>query len=261
MDPLVTEAEVGPGVVRLTMNRPAQRNALDASLTEALASAVVRHGALERTRVLLIAAAGTAFCAGADLTAMLALGRAPYADNLADAERLARLLVALRESPKPTIACVQGPAFGGGVGLVAACDIAVASTEARFRVPEVQLGLMPAVISPYLVEAIGLRNARRYCLSAETIAADRARELGLVHEVVAAEALGPTALALAAAIAEGGPRALAAAKALLSEVGHAPPGERLATRTAELLATLRAGSEAQEGIAAALARRSPAWRR
>ncbi|HXQ64611.1 MAG TPA: enoyl-CoA hydratase-related protein [Steroidobacteraceae bacterium] len=261
MDPLVTEAEVGPGIVRLTLNRPAQRNALDAPLTEALSAAVVRHGALDATRVLLIAAAGTAFCAGADLTAMLALGRAPYADNRADAERLARLLGALRASPKPTIACVQGPAFGGGLGLVAACDIAIASTEARFRLPEVQLGLMPAVISPYVVEAIGLRNARRYVLSGETITAARARELGLIHEVITADSLAASALSLAAEIARGGPQALAAAKALLTEVGHLAPGAGLGTRTAELLATLRAGGEAQEGIAAALARRSPSWRR
>jgi methylglutaconyl-CoA hydratase len=260
MDPLVTEAEVGPGIVRLALNRPAQRNALDPPLIEALTAAVARHGALARTRVLLLAATGTAFCAGADLNAMLALGRAPQAENRADAERLARLLGALRESPKPTIACVQGAAFGGGVGLVAACDIAIASIEARFRLPEVQLGIMPAVISPYVVEAIGLRNARRYFLSAETITAARARELGLVHEVVAAEALAAIALTLAAEVAQGGPRALAAAKALLTEVGHVPPGERVGTRTAELLAALRAGSEAQEGIAAALARRSPSWR-
>jgi methylglutaconyl-CoA hydratase len=260
MEPLLTDVELAPGIVQLTLNRPAQRNALDAGLTEALAAAVLRHSALERTRVLLLAAAGTAFCAGADLPAMQALGRGPYPDNLADAERLARLLSAVRDSPKPTLACVQGPAFGGGVGLVAACDIAIASSDARFRLPEVQLGVVPAVISPYVIEAIGLRNARRYFLSAEPIAAARARELGLVHEVVAPEALAATALALAVEIAHGGPRALAAAKELITEVGHAAPSPRLGARTAELLALLRAGSEAGEGIAAALARRPPAWR-
>jgi methylglutaconyl-CoA hydratase len=260
MDALVTQAEPAVGVIQLTLNRPAQRNALDGELIAALRAAIGAHASAPRSRVLVLSAAGTAFCAGADLNAMLALGRGPIAASVADAEQLAELLLAVRSSPKPVIACVQGPAFGGGVGLVAACDIALAAVEARFRLPEVQLGIVPAVISPYVVEAIGLRNARRYFLSGEAIAAERARELGLVHDVVPATELLSRALVLAAEIAQGGPAALAAAKTLLAEVGHAAPGVALGRRTAEILATLRGSDEAQEGLAAALARRAPAWR-
>ena len=140
------ESEPAPGVVWLTLDRPAQRNALDAALTDALHAAVLRHGARPATRVVVIGAAGTAFCAGADLNAMLALGQGSREESTADAARLATVLLALRDCPKPSIAVVQGPAFGGGVGLAAACDIAIGSTAARFRLPEVQLGIVPAVI-------------------------------------------------------------------------------------------------------------------
>ncbi len=260
MQDLVLETFPAPGVAQLTLNRPAQRNALDGALIASLTAALHRHAARRETRVLLIAGAGSSFCAGADLTSMLTLGQGPRAASVADAEALAALLGAVRESPQPVIGCVQGPAFGGGVGLVAACDIAIASTEARFRLPEVQLGLVPAVISPYVIEAIGVRQARRYFLSAEPIQASRALELGLVHEVTAPDGLIPAALALAAEVRLGGPEALAAAKALIAEVAAAAPGPALGARTAAILATLRAGAEAQEGIGAALARRTPGWR-
>jgi methylglutaconyl-CoA hydratase len=261
MTALVLANEAAPGVVQLTMNRPAQRNALDRELVEALGVALHAEIARATTRVIILAAAGTSFCAGADLNAMKALGQGPRADNLADAGHLAALLRAVRESPKPVIACVQGPAFGGGLGLVAACDLALASTDARFRLPEVTLGLVPAVISPYVIEAIGLRQARRYFLSAEPIAAEQARALGLVHEVTAPEALATRALALAQELCAAGPNALAVAKALIAEVGHAAPSAALGARTAEILAHVRSGAEAQEGLAAALARRAPAWKR
>ncbi len=257
----ILETEPSPGVVQLTLNRPAQRNALDAALIAALGAALHAAAARDATRTILLAAAGTSFCAGADLNAMRALGRGPRADNLADAGHLVALLRAVRDSPKPVIACVQGPAFGGGLGLVAACDLALASTEARFRLPEVTLGLVPAVISPYVVEAIGLRQARRYCLTAEPIDAARALALGLVHEVTAPAELLPRALALAADLSAAGPAALALAKALLAEVGHAAPTAALGARTAEILAHVRSGAEAQEGLSAALERRAPAWKR
>ena len=260
MEPLFLEAELAPGIVELTLNRPAQRNALDSALMVELGEALARHVARAATRVLLLAASGTSFCAGADLNAMIELGRGPREASILDAERLARLLAAVHDSPKPVIACVQGPAFGGGFGLVAACDIALASSEARFRLPEVQLGLVPAVISPFVIAAIGVRNARRYFLSAEVLSATEARAIGLVHEVMAPESLGETALKLAHEVKNGGPEALAAAKRLIAEVAAAEPGAALGRRTAEILATLRAGPEAQEGLAAALGRRPPAWR-
>ncbi len=260
MSPNLLETEPAPGVVRLALNRPEQRNALDAALIESLHAAVLRHGARAATRVLLIGAEGAAFCAGADLNAMLAFGGGERAASVADAERLASLLLAVRDCPKPSIAVVQGPAFGGGMGLAAACDIAVGSSAARFRLPEVQLGLVPAVISPYVLEAIGLRQARRYFLSGEPIGADRACELGLLHAVVAASDLEAEALKLAREVAQGGPHALAEAKRLIADVAHHGPGAGLAGVTAKWLATLRAGREAQEGITAALERRSPSWR-
>ena len=191
---------------------------------------------------------------------MLALGQGSRAASVADAERLAHLLLALRDCPKPSIAVVQGPAFGGGMGLAAACDIAVGSDEARFRLPEVQLGLVPAVISPYVLEAIGVRQARRYFLSGEPIDAARARELGLLHAVVSPGELEAEALRLAREVAHGGPHALAEAKRLIGDVAHHGPGAGLAGVTAEWLATLREGREAQEGVSAALERRPPAWR-
>jgi methylglutaconyl-CoA hydratase len=261
MEPLLIESEPAAGIVQLTLNRPAQRNALNAELTAALAAAIAHHGQRPATRVVMLGATGTAFCAGADLNAMLAFGQGPLDASVADASGLANLLLAIRECPKPSLALVQGAAFGGGVGLVAACDLALASIDASFRLPEVQLGLVPAMISAFVLEAIGLRQARRYFLSAELITAERARELGLVHEVVAADALQSTALALAAAVAQGGPLALAACKRLIGEFGHAPPDGASAARSAQLLAELRAGAEAREGIAAALERRTPSWRR
>ncbi len=260
MSPILIETLAAPGIVRLTLNRTEARNALDEALIAALADAYRRHAALATTRVLLLASAGTAFSAGADLAAMRALGQASEQENRADAARLAALLLLIRDCPKPTVACVQGPAFGGGCGLVAASDVAIASSEARFRLPEVQLGIVPAVISPYVIEAIGLRNARRYFLSGEAIDAARAREIGLVHEIAAPDALEAAALALAKEIQLGGPAAIAAAKKLIAEIGHAGADAARAARTAEILAQLRSGPEAQEGLAAAIERRPPDWR-
>ena len=261
MPECLLESVVGPGIVRLTLNRPDERNALDRTLIEAFAAAIARHATLASTRVLLIAGAGSAFCAGADLAAMRALGQASYAENLADARRLADLLAALHECPKPSVACVHGAAIGGGLGLVAACDVAIAAADARLRLPEVRLGLAPAVISPYVLEAIGPRQARRYALTGETIDAERARQIGLVHEVVAPDALAGAALGLAAEIASGASTALAATKALVADAHRIEPAAATAERTARVLAELRAGPEAQEGLAAAIERRVPAWRR
>ncbi|MFO0336982.1 MAG: enoyl-CoA hydratase-related protein [Pseudomonadota bacterium] len=258
--PALCAGEVAPGVVRLALNRPSSRNALDESLIAALHEAVRRHAAEPATRVLLIAAEGPAFCAGADLRNMLERGRAGGEANLADARALAEMLLAIRECPKPSVALVQGAAFGGGVGLATACDVAIGSDAARFRLPEVQLGIVPAVISPYVVEAIGPREARRWILSGEPIDAERARALGLLHEVVPAMELATRGVELARAIAAGAPGALAACKALLAGLAREPASAGTAHATAALLAELRAGTEGQEGFLAALEKRAPAWR-
>lgn len=257
---LLLETTDARGIARLTLNRAERRNALDAALLAALHEAVGRHALAPRTRVIVIAAAGSAFCAGADLREMIERGRGDPASNREDAERLATLLLAIRECPKPVVALVQGPAFGGGVGLAAACDVALASDVAKFRLPEVQLGIVPAVISPYVVEAIGARHARRLFLSGETVDAAWACELGLVHEVVPAASLEARGVELASAVAQGGPDALAACKRLIASVAGVRPDAALAASTARLLAELRAGPEAQEGLAAALEKRTPAWR-
>ena len=256
---LLEERRAG-GVAWLTLNRPQRRNALDAELIRALHAALLRLGADPACRVLVLAAAGTAFCAGADLEAMRELGRGDPAANRDDAAALAKLLLALHECPKPTIALVQGPAFGGGVGVTAACDVALAGTEAGFRLPEVQLGVVPAVISPYVVAAIGTRQSSRYWLTGELLDAVRAAELGLVHEVVPTADLERRGLELAAQIALGGPEALAACKGLLRDVAGRRPGARLVAETSGLLARLRTGAEAQEGLSAALEKRAPSWR-
>lgn len=259
MSILLEERRPG-GVAWLTLNRPERRNALDAELIRALHAAVLGIGADPTCRVVVLAAAGTAFCAGADLSAMRELGRGETATNREDAAALAKLLLAIYECPKPSIALVQGPAFGGGVGVTAACDIALAGADARFRLPEVQLGVVPAVISPYVVAALGVRQAGRYSLTGEMLDADRAASLGLVHEVVPTPDLARRGLELAAQIALGGPEALSACKALLRDVAGRRPGAQLVAETADLLARLRAGAEAQEGLSAALEKRAPSWR-
>lgn len=259
MTSLLEERREG-GVAWLTLNRPERRNALDGELIRALHAAVLRLGTDPTCRVLVLAAAGTAFCAGADLNAMRELGRGDPAANRDDAAALAQLLLALHDCPKPSIALVQGAAFGGGVGVTAACDVAIAGEAAKFRLPEVQLGIVPAVISPYVVAALGSRQWSRYALTGETLDAARAASLGLVHEVVPTAELERRGLELAAQIALGGPAALAACKTLLRDVAGRRPGAQLVAETADLLARLRAGTEAQEGLSAALEKRAATWR-
>lgn len=247
--------EPASGVRRLTLNRPEQRNALDAALILALRSAVHDAEVDDDVRVVVIRGAGTAFCAGADLAAMLDLGRQGEEANLADAKALADLLLAIHECRKPVVALVHGATLGGGVGLACAADIVVASDRAWFKLPEVRLGLVPAMIAPYVVRAIGARQASRYFLSAESIDAAQARVLGLVHEITNADDLEVTGLALAAEIQRGRPGALAECKRLIAGVAYRDIDASIAAETAALIARLRAGNEAQQALAAALASR------
>jgi methylglutaconyl-CoA hydratase len=258
---VLLESTPAPGIRRLELHRPERRNALNDALIAALRAAIARAAEDPAVRVLVLAAAGAAFCAGADLAGMAASGLDTEDANRRDAEALAALLLALRSSPKPVVALVQGPAFGGGVGLAAACDVTIASTAVKFRLPEVQLGIVPAVISPHVIEAIGVRQARRLFLTAETVDAAWARDLGLVHEVVPPEVLESRGLELARSICAGGPHALATCKRLIEDVAHARVDAELAGRTARVLAALRAGDEAQEGLAAARDKRPAAWQR
>lgn len=247
---MLARSELGPGIVQLTLCRAARRNALDAQLVAELHAAVTTLGADGDCRVIVLAAEGPAFCAGADLDEM----RACTADaGAADARRLAALLRAWHECPKPTVALVQGDALGGGIGLIAASDIAIGVEGARFRLPEVRLGLLPAVISPYVVTAVGPRTASRLMLAAGWFDAAEAARIGLLHEVVCAAQLASAGMALATDLARGLPVAMAECKRLLRELPRHEPGNDRDAWTAALLAARRADPATRALLATALA--------
>jgi methylglutaconyl-CoA hydratase len=220
---------------------------------------LARLGADAAVRVVVLTGAGRSFSAGADLNWMGRTASYSEAENLADARALARLMQTLNELPKPTVARVNGAALGGGTGLVACCDIAIASERAVFGTTEVRLGLIPAVIGPYVLAAVGARHARRLMLTGERISAAEALRLGLVHEVVAPEALDAAVERVAAELLKGGPAALAAAKRLIGDLAGRPLVPDLIDDTARRIAALRAAPEAREGIGAFLAKRAPGW--
>ncbi|MFQ5985279.1 MAG: enoyl-CoA hydratase-related protein [Alphaproteobacteria bacterium] len=261
MGEMLLESRDEKGVVTLTLNRPEVHNAFDDALIARLAGTLQHLGADETVRAVVLAAAGASFCAGADLNWIRRTADFRVEQNLEDARALAAMLRRLDNLPKPTLALVHGAALGGGVGLVAACDIAVAGEGAVFGLSEVKLGLAPAVIAPYLVRAVGARAARRLVLTAERFDAAEALRIGLVHEVVPAAELAAARDRLVKALAEGGPRAQAAAKATIAEVAHRPIDDKLTDETAEVIAELRASPEGREGVAAFLGKRPPSWRR
>jgi len=248
------------GVALVTLDRPDRHNAFDETMIAELTQALAVIEASPRIRAVVLLGAGASFCAGADLAWMERMAGFSYEENVGDARALAHLLQALSSLPKPTIARVHGPAYGGGVGLVACCDIAVAAMEATFALSEAKLGLIPATIGPYVIEAIGARAARRYFLTAERFDAAEAYRIGLVHDIVPSlEALDERVNELLGHLMLAGPHAQAAAKALVRAVAHRPIDERVVADTAERIASIRATDEAREGIAAFLTRRSPAW--
>jgi methylglutaconyl-CoA hydratase len=247
------------GVVWLTLDRPEVHNAFDDRLIAELTKELERLGAGAGVRVVVLTGAGRSFSAGADLTWMRRTASYGEAENLADARALAKLMQTLNELPKPTVARVHGAALGGGTGLVACCDIVVASSQATFGTTEVRLGLIPSVIGPYVLAAIGPRQARRLMLTGERISAAEALRLGLVHEVVAAEQLDGAVERIAGELLKNGPAALAAAKRLIRDLGGRPIEAPLIDDTARRIASLRATSEAREGVGAFLEKRPPAW--
>ncbi|MGE5472232.1 MAG: enoyl-CoA hydratase/isomerase family protein [Bacteroidota bacterium] len=248
----------GP-VATLWMNRPALHNAFDENLITELTAACAALDADRDVRVVILAGRGKSFSAGADLNWMKRAADNGLDDNLNDARQLAAMLRSLAEMRKPTIARVHGAALGGGMGLAAACDIAVASTEAVFATSEVKFGLIPSAISPYVLRAIGARQATRYFLSAERIGAERARDIGLVHECVVPAQLDARVQEIASGLLQGGPLAQAAAKELVRAIDGQPVNQTLLEETAHRIARLRATPEAREGIAAFLEKRAPAW--
>jgi methylglutaconyl-CoA hydratase len=243
----------------LWMNRPEQRNALSDELLSAVETAldVLEHDAA--TRVLVLAGRGPAFCAGGDLAKMEKAARMTKARSRREASRFAKLLYRLHVYPKPVVARVHGPAFAGGMGLVAACDLVVAAEEAEFALPETRIGLVPAMISPYLVRALGAGRARRYMLTGERFAGREALRIGLAHECAPLVELDAALERVCARLAQGGPEALARTKKLLAHVEAAPLTPALAAETAAALAEARASAEAREGIRSFLEKRKPGW--
>lgn len=249
-----------PGIATLTMNRPELHNAFDDLLIADLTAELKRLEADEAVRVVLLAGSGRSFSAGADLSWMRRMADYSREQNLADALGLAELMQTLNSLSKPTIALVQGAAYGGGVGLVACCDLAIATRRASFCLSEVKLGLMPAVISPYVMAAIGPRACRRYFLTAEPFNADQAQRIGLLHEVVEdEEALLSRGMELAALLLKNGPQAMAAAKELIAMVSGRPLDDALIGDTAGRIADRRASAEGREGLTAFLEKRTPGW--
>lgn len=247
------------GVVTITLNRPDVHNAFDDALIARLTELFRELGASEPVRVIVLAAAGKSFSAGADLGWMQRMAAYSDEDNMRDAMGLALLMETIDRCPKPTVALVHGAAFGGGVGLVAACDIVIAGEKASFCLSEVRLGLIPAVISPYVVAAMGARACRRYFLTAERFSAAEARRLGLVHEVVAEDKLEEARDLMVHALLQGGPAAQGAAKELIRVVAESQHGPELMRYTARSIADMRAGAEGREGLAAFFAKRKAEW--
>ena len=248
-------------VATITLNRPEVHNAFNADLIAELGEAFDR-AAEDGTRVLVLTGAGHSFSAGADLNWMRSMGAASEADNRADSRELASMLRKLDRLPCPTIARVNGHAFGGGVGLVACCDLAIAGDAARFGLTEVRLGLAPATIAPFVIGRIGIQHARRFMLTGERIDAATAERIGLINAAAPAAEVDERIDALVDRLLAGGPRAQAHIKELIRLVAdHCGNSDRLDERTSELIAALRVSREGQEGLSAFLEKRQPEWKR
>lgn len=259
-EPVLTEIDER-GVASLVLNRPEVHNAFDDVLIARLTESLDALAGDERVRVVKVVGRGKSFSAGADLNWMRRMADYSEKENLEDANRVAQMWRTLANFPRPTLAVVHGNAFGGGVGLVACCDIAVASDGARFSLSEVKLGLIPATIGPYVVESIGPRQARRLFQTAERFDSETAMRFGLIHEVCPTERLDDAVDAFVSQLLENGPHAMAASKALVSAVAHKPIDDDVLADVAERIARQRAHPEGREGVAAFLGKRPPAWMR
>ena len=251
--------EKNGGIGRVTLNRPDVRNAFDDALIGSLAQAFAELDSDASVKLVVLAGNGPAFCAGADLNWMKRMAGYGYEENLRDARALADMLATLDGLDKPSIARVHGPAFAGGTGLVAACDIAVGTPEAKFCFSEAKLGLSPATISPYVMRAIGARAASRYFLTAEVFDAQEALRIGMLSALVPAAELDATVDALAQHLLAGGREAHARIKDLIRQVAGQPIDDMLKADTARRIAEIRASPEGKEGIAAFLEKRKPKW--
>ena len=251
--------EIRNDVALVALARPEVHNAFNETLIAELTQVLSQLDNDVRVRAIVLLGHGKSFCAGADLNWMKRMAGYGRAENLADARVLATLLETLYRMNKPTIARVHGPAYGGGVGLAACCDIVVAAQEATFSLSEAKLGLIPATIGPYVIEAIGARQARRYFLTAERFTAAEAFRIGLVHEIVPQDELDARVNELLGALFAAGPRAQGEAKALIRAVAHRPIADDVIEGTALRIAAVRSSAEGKEGVAAFLEKREPAW--
>lgn len=255
---IVTEIDGGVGII--TLNRADRHNAFDDVLIQEMVRALGVMGRDDSVRVVVLSSTGASFCAGADLGWMRDAAGLSLEENQRDARVMAEMLKRIATIPKPTVARIQGPAYGGGVGLIAACDIAVATFDAQFSFSEVRLGIIPAVISPYVVAALGPRHARRYMLTGERFSAAEAYRIGLIQEMVADEsALDDAVGQIIDALLLGGPRALGECKDLIRAVVNRPLDADLMDDTARRIARARASDEGREGVAAFLEKRRPSW--
>ncbi|WP_087108621.1 enoyl-CoA hydratase/isomerase family protein [Halomonas citrativorans] len=253
---------IDASVARLTLNRPDVHNAFDDQLIAELNAHLDQLQPLIKSgeiRVVVLGSEGNSFSAGADLNWMKRMVDYDVDDNLADSRKLSTLMHSLDTLPCPTLCRVQGPAFGGAVGLAACCDIVIASDKARFCLSEVKIGLSPAVISPYVQRALGARQMRRYALSAEVIDASTALSLGLAHQVVEHSALDSAVDAMLETLLAGSPQAQQATKALLQTVSQSPDSDATREQTCQVIAKLRVSQEGQEGLAGFFEKRRPAW--
>ena len=258
MDKVITDID-DLGVAQVRLNNPDKHNAFDDEIIGELTEVFVAIADNSNVRAMVLGSEGKSFSAGADLEWMKRMASYSYDENLRDASALALMLKTLNEIPQPTIARVQGAAFGGAVGLVSCCDMAVAASAASFSLSEVKIGLVPATISPYVIAAIGQRAARRYFVTAERFDAHRALQLGLVNEVVDAEQLDQEIDRLINTLLANGPEAVTGAKQLVFDMAGKPIDQQLIDATCETIAAIRVSEQGQEGLQAFLERRKPQW--
>ena len=255
----LTMTEHEHGIVEVTLNRPEIHNAFDDQLIAEITTTFKALAQDDEVRVVILSAEGRSFSAGADLNWMRRMADYTEEENYQDSLKLAECMYSIYQMPCPVIASVQGAAFGGGVGLVACCDIAIASKHASFCLSEVKLGLVPAVISPYVIKAMGRRQAQRYFVSAEKFNVKEARKMGLVTEVTEPEQLAEAVMGVATQIASNGPEAVIAAKKLINTVADQPINQTLNSQTARIIAQIRASEQGKEGVSAFLGKRPPDW--
>ena len=258
MNKVITQID-SRGVAQVTLNNPDKHNAFDDQMIIQLTNAFNALAANANVRIMLLKSEGKSFSAGADLEWMKRMASYSYQQNLNDAHALAAMLKALHQMPIPTIARVQGAAFGGAVGLISCCDIAVASSKASFALSEVKIGLVPSTISPYVIAAIGERHAKRYFMTAERFDANTALQISLVHEAVEEQFLDDKVEQLITAILSNGPEAVVAAKQLVFAVSGKAIDSSLIEHTCEVIAGIRVSAQGQEGLSAFLDKRKPHW--